>query len=432
MQTPPRLLTSPRSENEIFAELTTVCASSGYIHALSYLIFRDSVVTGGDEFKKEDFQKLYSRERLIRTEISTLVGLWLKGGRCTHLPHAREMQRMIDASDQLLAELHAAVLAPAQADFVAAMQGAQAGAEAESPLGRSSAMREAIFYSGESAFSSQYSDFARRRYSNDRAWLEAHRGLDIGTAAEMMERLAKHFSDRLVPLLGEMRSKPPTEWTMLPLFCFTEDDLINLSGSDRSKVQSFIRTFLVAQDSSNSTFTGPFAFNEAAVMPFVRIGETTYAMLQEYVGTEALYTAPSYWMRDDKEYGSEAAKHRGRFAEELTYDLIARSFPKDRIHRNVLFKKSKGSTAGEADLLLLQGKRAFVFQLKSKGLTELARSGNELAISRDFGAAVQHAYDQAISCIELLREGVSTFQENIPYKIPHLEDVEEFYPSLHN
>ena len=422
------MLTPPRSESEIFADLTSLCASPGYIHALGYLIFRDSVVTGGEEFKKEDFQKLYRRDRLIRTEISTLLGLWLKSDRCTDLPTADKMQEMIDGSDQLLAELHAAMIAPARAEFIAALEARQAGAEVESPLARASAMREAIFYSGESAFSSQYSDFARLRYAKDHEWLEAHSGIEIATAADMMEKLIKYFSDRFVPFFAELRSKPVDEWSLLPLFCFTENEIREVTGSGLQTVQAFIRTFAVADESRNTRFTNPFAFNEATVFPFVRVDETTYAMLQEYVGTEALYNAPSYWMRSDRDYAPKAASHRGQFAEDLTRDLIGRSFPDSRIHKNILFKRSKSITAGEADLILVQGKRAFVFQLKSKGLTELARSGNELAISQDFGAAVQAAYDQARLCIELLREKVPTFKGNQPYAISNLDDVEEFYP----
>jgi hypothetical protein len=419
---------SPRSECEVFEDLERLCSASGYIHAIAYLVFRDSVVTGGEEFAPEDFQKLYSKERLIRTEISTLVGLWLKGDRNAEIPTADLMQHFISQSDRLLAELHAAMLKPARAEFKAALEAHASGEAVGSPLGNPAAMKEAIFYSGESAFSSQYSEFARGRYADDRVWLEENRGIDIETAASMMEELIRQLSERIMPLFKEVRSKPMTEWTMLPLFCFTEEEVARFTGADPLRVSAFLRTFAVADDARNERFTNLFAFNEAGALPFVRLKDGTYAMLQEYVATEALYTAPSYWMRQDGRYAPDAAKHRGKFAEDLTYRLISRSFPKERIYQNVVFKRSKAVTAGEADLVLIQGKRAFVFQLKSKGLTELARSGDALAISRDFGAAVQHAYDQAIACIGLLKEGVPTYLGTQPHPLPNLKDVEEFYP----
>ena len=48
-------LNPPREESSVFADLEELCRTPGYVHALSYLIFRDGVVTGGEEFKKEDF-----------------------------------------------------------------------------------------------------------------------------------------------------------------------------------------------------------------------------------------------------------------------------------------------------------------------------------------------------------------------------------------
>ncbi|HEX9946043.1 MAG TPA: hypothetical protein VGA98_00730, partial [Allosphingosinicella sp.] len=39
-----------------------------------------------------------------------------------------------------------------------------------------------------------------------------------------------------------------------------------------------------------------------------------------------------------------------------------------------------------------------------------------------------HAYDQAVACIELLRDRVPTFQGNHAFQIPHIDAVDEFYP----
>ena len=36
-----------RSEQEIFDELETVCASPGYVHVLAFLSFRDNMVSYG-------------------------------------------------------------------------------------------------------------------------------------------------------------------------------------------------------------------------------------------------------------------------------------------------------------------------------------------------------------------------------------------------
>ena len=67
-----------RSEKDIFNDLAALCASPGYVHAIAYFCYRDHVVGFGDELKAEDYSKLFSMDRLIRTEISTLIGLMLR------------------------------------------------------------------------------------------------------------------------------------------------------------------------------------------------------------------------------------------------------------------------------------------------------------------------------------------------------------------
>jgi hypothetical protein len=67
-----------RTEQQIFEELAVLCASPGYVHALAFLCFRDNIVRYQGEMTAEDMKNLFSPERLVRTEISTLLGLVIK------------------------------------------------------------------------------------------------------------------------------------------------------------------------------------------------------------------------------------------------------------------------------------------------------------------------------------------------------------------
>ncbi len=67
-----------RKEQDIFDDLAQLCSSPGYAHALAHLCFRDNMVGYGEEVKAEDVMPLFSWTRLIRTEISTLIGLLIK------------------------------------------------------------------------------------------------------------------------------------------------------------------------------------------------------------------------------------------------------------------------------------------------------------------------------------------------------------------
>jgi hypothetical protein len=80
-----------RSEQEIFDELAALCASPGYAHATAYFCYRDHFVGFGDELKSEDYFKLFSIERLIRTEISTLIGLMIRAPRDLALPDPKKL-----------------------------------------------------------------------------------------------------------------------------------------------------------------------------------------------------------------------------------------------------------------------------------------------------------------------------------------------------
>ncbi len=97
---------SGRSEQEIFDELATLCASPGYAHAIAYICFRDNIVRFSKEIKPEDMHEMFSSERLIRTEISTLIGLMVKEELDLTPPDSKRIQAYIDRTDKLLAELH--------------------------------------------------------------------------------------------------------------------------------------------------------------------------------------------------------------------------------------------------------------------------------------------------------------------------------------
>src|SRR5712664_2708090 len=101
----------PRSGQEIFYELTSLCGSTGYVHALAHLCLRDNVVGYWDQMTPEDMGEWFRPDRLIRTEISTLVGLMVKAPIDFTLPNREALKSYVERSDALLAELHEAMSA---------------------------------------------------------------------------------------------------------------------------------------------------------------------------------------------------------------------------------------------------------------------------------------------------------------------------------
>jgi hypothetical protein len=94
-----------RAEQEIFDELAMLCSSPGYVHAIAHLCFRDNMIHYSGDMKPEDMQQLFSMTRLIRTEISTLIGLLLKNEIDYALPAPDVMQQYLDSTEALLDEI---------------------------------------------------------------------------------------------------------------------------------------------------------------------------------------------------------------------------------------------------------------------------------------------------------------------------------------
>ncbi|MEO5707539.1 MAG: SEC-C metal-binding domain-containing protein [Alteraurantiacibacter sp.] len=417
-----------KTESQIFSELSSICISKGYIHALSHIIYRDNIVVFGEKITKVDYEKIYRPDRLIRTEIAVLIGLWLQGDRSLGHPGANNIKQMVEDSDRLLTELHAAILAPAHSDFVAAFEARLTDPDTESPLGKAAAMREAIFYAAESAFTYQYLELAASRYGADDEWLIANKGFTADQASVFFAELIEWLSNSIVEKLKYLTSIDPNEWQFLEIFCFTLEEAAHFSTLDESVIKNILKAFSSPSFSRNQSYARVNSLNEANILPFVELPNGKIVFFLEYVGCEAAYSAPAYWMRLDLPYSATAAAHRGEFAERETLRLLSRAFPNGKIFRNVIFRKSKNKIAGELDVVVIHGRRAFFFQIKSKGLTEVARSGDDIQISRDFELAVQSAYNQAVSCVRHVKDGLSVEIDGISVDQEIFSGVTDFYP----
>ena len=94
-----------RKEQTIFVELESLCASPGYVHAIAYFCFRDNMIRYSGEMRAADMQHLFSKSRLIRTEISTLIGLMLKHDIDYNLPAPQVLEKYVETTEALLEEI---------------------------------------------------------------------------------------------------------------------------------------------------------------------------------------------------------------------------------------------------------------------------------------------------------------------------------------
>ena len=61
-----------RTESEVFADLVELAASPGYVYAIAFICHRDNLVVYLGELSPDNMAPLFSSERLMRTEITTL------------------------------------------------------------------------------------------------------------------------------------------------------------------------------------------------------------------------------------------------------------------------------------------------------------------------------------------------------------------------
>ena len=407
-----------RSEHEIFDDLAALCRSQGYIHAIASIFIRDNFVFFKDEMNAEDMANLHSERRLIRTEVTTLIGLMMRAPIDFNLPTPRIISDYIWQTEALLEELHQSM-----SNFSTF----------------SNFIREAIFYRGDSAYSFQYRDLAPRKYSADSNWLMRTKGIDLKVGREMCRILVELLNRRIVKTLQDLSGKPMEERNILPGFTFSCDELAIRTNQSLNSIKSVVEAFTLPESERNCTFTSLHAFNSAYIYPFIRMRADKLLMLQFYGFPEALYETPFYWMFADKSYTSTALKHRGEFTEAFAAERLARVFGFGRVFKNVEIFKSKSNILGEIDVLVLFGNRAIVLQAKSKKLTLEARKGNERQLQNDFKAAIQDAVNQALNCAELLgdpsvtlccKDGKKITISDQPQMIFPLTVIVDDYPAL--
>ena len=428
-----------RSEQEVFDELEALCGNKGYIHILAYLSFRDNFISYSKEMTPEAMSASYDKSRTIRTEFSTLLGLMMKSPIDFSMPSPQKMQSMIEKTHALLSELHACLSQPMfGAIKEAAAEHATGGAsELQSPFLRGDVLREPIFYGGESAYSFQYRDFAVERYAKDEDWLVTNKGFKIADGHKIASALARLQNRKLIETRNGMAKLDPSDWTLLPGFTFSLEELTNEAALPVEIVEAALNSLTAPDGPTNGGFSTLGSFNIANALPILRSGAKEFISLQTYGVVEALYDSPFYWMAEDKKYRDIAFKHRGEFTEECVAARLVSVFGEANVYKNVDVFDGK-SRVCEVDILVLFADRALVIQCKSKKLTLEARKGNDLQLRGDFKKSVQDAYDQAVLCAGALNDAGLRFvtEAGSDLEVPNISEaypicvVSDHYPAL--
>ncbi len=386
-----------RSEQEVFTDLESLCQRSGYVHVLAHICFRDNMISYADRMTEDDMGGMYSARRIIRTEINTLIGLMIKAEIDWTIPAAEVQQEYLEATERLLEELHWCLSSAAFAGL--SKESIEDGSF--DPFNRGEALREPIFYSGDSAHSFQYLDLALKKYANDNPWLEPNVGFTIQQACEIAKCIGMVHEDRFRLGRKQMRAQSPSTWTMAPCFGFSVTEVAAKSGIAADVIEKVLTALTVPSAECNAAFNALSDFNTVSARPLLRMPNGDFLSLQAYAISEALYESPFYWMAQDKPYLPTLSKHRGDFTESFVVERLALVFGAENVYSNVDIYQNK-SRVSDIDALVVWGNRLLIVQAKSKRLSFEARKGNDQVLRDDFKKAVQAAYDQAITCAKCL------------------------------
>lgn len=422
-----------REESIIFSELAELCSSPGYVHVIAFLCFRDNTIKYADTVETEDVLQQFSMERLVRTEVSTLIGLVCKNPIIDDLPSPQQIQEYIEKTDSLLKEIHQSMMPDPSTIF----DPMRIGDESFNPFTNGSVLRETIFYGGEAAYNFQYRDLSETKYRKDDDWFIRNKGFSVSQGIEVITAIQTIQNDKINDILQGLIGIDPREWTILPAYTFNVEEVVALTHLEEEIVQSVINSFvsLIGMDS----FKALDDFNPTNAYPILGLEDNQYLLFQNYSLVEALYETPFFWFNEDKGYKPTAMKHRGEFTEDFSAKRLALVFGESRVFTNIDIYDSKKTRVGEIDVLVIFANRAIILQAKSKKLTISARKGNDNSLQGDFKKAIQDAYDQAYSCAGFLNDSKymlvaadgheldinRSFQEIYPFCV-----VSDHYPAL--
>jgi hypothetical protein len=322
------------------------------------------------------------------------------------LPGSSVMQSYVERSDALLAELHHCISAP---QFEALTQAVKSGWKTN-PLTQGSALREAIFYGGESAYTFQYQQLMHKKYSRDANWLRSHKAFMIDSAFQVVRAIQVVQNRKIMSRLSDLRQLPVEKWTVLSAFSFSVQEIASESHVPPDEVQHMLRAFSLPQSEGNSEFRSISDFNAANAWPLLEQANGDFFLLQTYALLESMYESPFYWMLGDSSYIDEAMKHRGEFAEGFAHERLELVFGRERVFSNVEILAGDGSKAAEIDVLVVYADRIVIVQAKAKRLTIAARKGNDGHIRSDFKAAIQDAYEQGYRCATTIGNAAYTLR----------------------
>lgn len=386
------------SEQNIFQEFENLTSEEGFIEVLASIAFKDTfIVVKGETLDNESFIKSYDKTRLSKTELATLIALTIKNYSSNIILSREQLSTKINKTYHLFEELHKSFLK---------IENLPEQFSNDKFFSSGPMMRESIYYSAEGAFKHQYRDISQIRYKADETWLKQNKGFTISelvSVISIIERIQLQKANLLLNSSIENWDK-----SFLPIFQFNLQEIAQESQPPLETIQACLNILLSSpKDKGLDSFKSVDDFNYTNACPIIQIDDDYYVFSTQTLW-ESIYESPFFWFKDTT-YNNQASANRGEFTEFFTASRLTTIFGQENVFTNIdIFKGNNKS--GEIDVLVVFGKLALIIQAKSKKLTISARKGNSQQIEKDFQAAIEDAYNQALDCCRLIQTQDAIFK----------------------
>ncbi|OEE85937.1 SecA-like protein [Enterovibrio norvegicus FF-162] len=388
-------------EQQKFEKLESICSRDGFIHVFSYLCRRDCTFGYQEGLQGGDLNHFYSKERLIRTELSLLHGLIKKAGFNSKELTDLEIKEWAIETENLLIEMHEVF----SSSFGRMFSQENTKLDMESFFSQEEIIRESVFYAAEQAFDFQFAELAKLRYQSDANWLSQNVGFDMDEGIHIYQAIIAQLNSNIQELV-DIDGSEICYKSYLNSNALSVENISKQTKYASEKVESFLSAFTADRSEDNSALQAIDDVNVVNFKPIAKFDDK-YFLFQPTALAQSMYESPIFWMRSDKNYVNKAVMHRGEFTESFAYQKLLGVFGEGSVFRNLDIFRNSSEKVGEVDILAKFGTKFLVIQAKSKGMTIPARKGKVNLVKDDFAKGVQNAYDQAVECAEaLLMDGM--------------------------
>ena len=365
------------SETEIYDRLNELSSFFSFGRVLGYIAFSETM---GIDYQLKHGQDTNS-DRMLSSELNFLAGLWMQNVVLDKTWDIKFDDNFTREVYKLMDDLHSTFLK-------------------KNDL--STQYVEAFLYEGDLAYDWQYVNFAQKKYNTPCFYnvLKNDFNFDINVLNSTLSKIKSCIENQIKKRREE--KKKHHEY-ISPINAFTiKPNIIKkkFSLEEQSVIEALTFNLGSSIDKRMNKITD---FNSYIQYPIIKLPQNRgYFCVNEIAISVAMNETPFYWLLKSSIFGDNFGNIRGDIAEKLVFEVIQRRFHKD-VYTHIPIKKTKSSDdVTDIDAFFAYKDTGFVFQVKSKRLTELSKRGDIKSIESDTKKAIIEAHEQGLKCIEAM------------------------------